>query len=1066
MRENSLHPSMAQIRKAKDALKELLVYRALLDLNAEDWRITLPNLDRIGMLKISFPILEECFEDKSELKSVKNASIEVTKTYFEEVFSDLSEEEKTWGQNIFISLNDKSLFRFLNELATRLRKNLCIESKYLENETLIHIERRIEEELSELWQIDRQRNTDHCNYAWPDSLSEESRGRISLSAHSVFGRWIRTELIKIYPDEKREMTRKKVQSFIPYLFGGLIACGIALPPTKKPGVPLGIRLKLSDLCWEKSEIKPKKDNEISLAFFIDLYKQPIILPKYLRAAEHTAQVPDLDREERETQFRNGEIQLLCCSPTMELGVDISSLNVVNMRNVPPNPANYAQRSGRAGRGGQAALVYTYCSSGNSHDQYFFRNSQDMVAGSVKPPPLDLTNEDLIRSHVHAIWLAAAGVPLGSKMIDVIELNDEEPNKTFIKEEKVTKLKDPDTGNKALITARKVLNAIPELQEAEWYIKNPRWLDEVIKNAYTQFDFSFERWRLLFKSALNQREKAQKISNSNAASKEDRHRADREIEEAKAQIEYLRGDDREKSSADFYPYRYLASEGFLPGYSFPRLPLSAFIPGIRGFSYFKRKHNEEKPEYLARPRFIALSEFGPQSLIYHNGSRYKINKVILPQRSQDGNILTQRSLCCRMCGYLHVTSKDKSYDICENCHSNSLEEINNCFQMQNVSTIKVDRISADEEERTRFGYKVRSLFRFAERGPEKIVERMNIVNDKNEILFSGSYGPGATLWRMNEGWLKKRSNDDAVRGFYLDKNSGRWESAPGEGNEQDIQTKELIVPYVEDRKNALYLNQFPNPTKEFIASFQAALKTAIQIVAQLSEGELTAESLPNPIEPKGILLYESAEGGAGALRKISLSIKQIQNVAKEALKLCHYDPDTGKDLKQPSESGYCISACYKCLMGYHNQSDHSILNRSLIRDYLMELSKSHKLTLSVAGEDPKEQIEKLLKECESELEKKFIQWLYDSGYHLPNQAQKYISEINARPDFIYSYNGQNNVFIFVDGPHHDSLLEQKKDKKIDEACMDMGVTSLRFHYAANWEIIVKEAPDVFGEGNKK
>ena len=95
---------------------------------------------------------------------------------------------------------------------------------------------------------------------------------------------------------------------------------------------------------------------------------------------------------RELGEANRFLPVLFCSPTMELGVDISALNAVYMRNVPPTPANYAQRSGRAGRSGQAALVLTYSSAQSPHDQYFFRDPKAMVHGEVRPPPLDLANE--------------------------------------------------------------------------------------------------------------------------------------------------------------------------------------------------------------------------------------------------------------------------------------------------------------------------------------------------------------------------------------------------------------------------------------------------------------------------------------------------------------------------------------------------------------------------------------------------------------------------------------------------------------------------------------------------
>ena len=116
------------------------------------------------------------------------------------------------------------------------------------------------------------------------------------------------------------------------------------------------------------------------------------------------------------------LPMMFCSPTMELGVDISALSTVYLRNAPPTPANYAQRAGRAGRSGQAALVVTYCAAQSPHDQYYFNDRKQLVSGQVKPPALDLANRDLIASHIHAEWLATARAPLSASIPQNLDMD--------------------------------------------------------------------------------------------------------------------------------------------------------------------------------------------------------------------------------------------------------------------------------------------------------------------------------------------------------------------------------------------------------------------------------------------------------------------------------------------------------------------------------------------------------------------------------------------------------------------------------------------------------------------
>lgn len=119
------------------------------------------------------------------------------------------------------------------------------------------------------------------------------------------------------------------------------------------------------------------------------------------AREHTAQLGSQKAYTYQNEFKNEHINVLSCSTTFEMGVDVGSLETVFMRNMPPSPANYAQRAGRAGRSiKSAAYALTYCPN-SSHDLNYFKNPVDMIKGTIIPPAFNVDNEKIVLRHIFA-----------------------------------------------------------------------------------------------------------------------------------------------------------------------------------------------------------------------------------------------------------------------------------------------------------------------------------------------------------------------------------------------------------------------------------------------------------------------------------------------------------------------------------------------------------------------------------------------------------------------------------------------------------------------------------------
>lgn len=1022
----------AAAEQTNAALRSVLSYRIYRD-QERGWRITAPNLEQCGLLVVDYLSIKEIAADPVIWKDCHEALVGAAPQVRETVC--------------------RTLLNFM-------RQELAIRVDALDGVAQEQMRSRSDQRLAAPWAIDENETLVRSRVLYPRSRgAREAEDAVFLSKWSGFGQYLRRR--KTFPALRRALSRDDTTAVIEDLLEALRRGGLVERVREDEETP-GYQLPAAAMLWKPGDGTRPFHDPIRMPrlseegghtneFFVQLYREAAQEALGLEAREHTAQVPTLVREEREADFRSGKLPVLYCSATMELGVDIARLNVVNLRNVPPTPANYAQRSGRAGRSGQPALVFSYCSTFRSHDQYFFRRPLDMVSGAVSPPRIDLANEDLVRSHVHSLWLSATQFRFDASLNTILDCAGDDPSLAILDAVRED-LFAPRNREKALAPAERLLASIgPELRDAPWY--TPEWGADVLARVPEAFDQACERWRTLYRAARRQHDVQDRIILDHARPQRDHDRARILRAEAEQQIALLTRAEHVMES-DFYTYRYLASEGFLPGYNFPRLPLSAYVPA--------RRRRTDRDEYISRPRFIAISEFGPRSFLYHEGARYRIERVIMPLRSETEAIALQSAKICESCGYLHAVGSVDTIDLCELCGAPLRFAQRNLFRMENVVTRRVDRINSDEEERSRYGYEIRTVLRFAERSGRRMERRAEVLAADGAPVARMAYGPAATLWRINEGWTRR--GRDSEPGFVLDTERGYWARNPQDDQDQDspmAPRTARVIPYVEDRRNALVFEPLAVPADDgerFMPSLQAALKNGILAVFQLEESEIAVEPLPTEADRRKILLYESAEGGAGVLRRIVEDPDTLSRVARKALEILHYDPDSGADLRRaPRSREDCEAACYDCLMSYTNQPDHRLLDRTVVRDALMSL-RDCRLEAAAAPLSRREQFELLERQCGSGLERRWLSFIMDHDLALPTSAQTLVADCSSRPDFLYA---DHQTAVYVDGPPHDDPRRAERDASQRSCMEDKGYVVLRFGHDDDWPAIVRRYPSVFG-----
>ena len=651
--------------------------------------------------------------------------------------------------------------------------------------------------------------------------------------------------------------------------------------------------------------------------------------------EHSGQLEEQEREKIEEYFKAGRINVIVCTPTLELGVDIGDLPALIMRNIPPSPSSYAQRMGRAGRDRRIALSIPHAGQ-TPHDTYFFHHLAEMISGEIRTPFFLIDNEVVIRRHINSLILEKLETKLPGFWRNENEKRNDYDYEYDMEEEVgeedlVNQQGELQTGRLEMFRlelgtrSEEIAHAVAQAfarEQAELLWLNQTFVQQCCDSFVDQMETDLQRWCERYQEIYKELER---LLRKVLLSKPELRRQ-RQLQDAL---------DNLLRRPEYRPLSFLASAGFLPRY------------GFTGDLVVVRNDEERQVSQVAS---VGITEYALGNRVYVAGKKLLVNRVHFSRRTEDALDNAKPYKRCLKCSYMttQLTAQE-----CPYCHEFLVSQQYIDYEM--VHGWSSETITQDDEYRQHETYDKQIYLGPLDGQADEATTEASTHRSHTKALgqWKVRYSHLREVTIFNRGridaqtgrnerfqvclecgaWMRPLSSneEDEARAGQRSIGNDHLYSCPARGD-LDSPAVQVVDLKVRLQGDVVEIDVPPEIAgsqdyESWSATFQQALKLGLQLEYFTGPREIESfdeEFLVDGQLCKKVVFYDTMPGGTGYLRKFYDYLPQI---AQRAL----------KHLKEHGKEESCTNACYSCLKEFWNQRWHGLLDKKLVYTALAEIA---------------------------------------------------------------------------------------------------------------------------------